>query len=269
MSQWGRCGQGAVMIVLGIALAFRTLAGGTNAPVFRPKLPDESLWPQGRYVYQRNCLMCHGAFGDGRGEMGRDIQPQPRNFGRGLFKYRSTPAGSLPTDADLENTVRGGVAGTAMPVFNNLSDREIKSVIEYVKGFSPRWSKPAHYAPALVLPPLPVWFGDSSLLKARAEKGRVLYDTACAVCHGSDGGGSGVAAKNLMDSWGQPTTPSDLRQTVLRNGPRLETIFRVLLTGIDGTPMPAFAETMTEEERWELVAFIVELRRNRSGGNAP
>ena len=128
--------------VFALALSAALLSGATNEPPFQPRLPDPALWPQGRYVYQRNCLVCHGTHGDGTGEMGRTLKPPPRNFGRGVFKYRSTPPGALPTDDDLERTIRGGLAGTAMPVFSNLSEREIKSVIEYVKSFSRRWHNP-------------------------------------------------------------------------------------------------------------------------------
>jgi mono/diheme cytochrome c family protein len=236
----------------------------TNAPAFQPKLPDDSLWPQGRYVYQRNCLVCHGSYGDGRGEMGRELKPRPRDFGRGIFKYRSTPAGALPTDADLERIVRGGLAGTAMPIFSNLSDREIKSVIEYVKSFSSRWREPKNHAPPLLLPPRPAWFGNEALSKAHATRGRDLFSTACAACHGPDGSGRGAAANVLEDSWGQPATPSDLRQPSLRSGRTLETVYRVLMTGIEGTPMPSFADALTEEQRWELVAFIARLRQDHA-----
>jgi len=196
--------------------------------------------------------------------MGLSLKPPPRNFGRGIFKYRSTPAGHLPTDADLERTVRGGLAGTAMPVFGNLSDREIKSVIDYVKSFSPRWQNPTNYAPALILPALPGWFEDAARVRAQAEKGRALFQAACAACHGTDGSGRDAAAKELEDSWGQPVTPTDLRQSTLRSGRNLDAIFRVLLTGIEGTPMPSFAESMKEEQRWELVAFIAQLRRDHA-----
>jgi mono/diheme cytochrome c family protein len=249
---------------LGLSPAVGLLAADTNTPQFQPTLPDDSLWPQGRYVYQRNCLVCHGAYGDGRGEMGRELKPPPRHFGRGIFKYRSTPPGTLPTDADLDRTVRGGLAGTAMPVFSNLSDREVKSVIEYVKSFSPRWRHATNYAPALHLPPLPAEFEDAASIKARAEKGRILFAASCAACHGVDGSGREATAKNLEDNWGQPATPSDLRQEQLRSGRGLETVYRVLLTGIEGTPMPSFADGLTEEQRWDLVAFIAQLRRDHA-----
>jgi len=262
--RFARCGVRA--IVFSLSLAAWSLGVATNAPPFRPNLPDDSLWPQGRYVYQRNCLVCHGAYGDGRGEMGKELKPRPRNFRRGLFKYHNTSAGTLPADADLEQTIRGGLAGTAMPMFSHLSDREIRSVTEYIKSFSPRWLHATNYAPTLVLPPLPAWFENDALLKSRAEKGRALFAAACAACHGTDGSGQGATAMNLEDSWGEPTMPSNLRQQTLRSGSTLETIYRVLLTGIDGTPMPSFAETLTEQQRWELVAFVAELRRSGAVG---
>jgi cytochrome c oxidase cbb3-type subunit I/II len=54
------------------------------------------------------------------------------------------------------------------------------------------------------------------------------------------------------------------RPAAPRSGRTLETVYRVLLTGIDGTPMPSFAETMTEEKRWKLVSFIAQLRRDHT-----
>jgi mono/diheme cytochrome c family protein len=252
------------LMVAGAVMFARPLTGTTNDPPFQPRLPDRTLQPQGRYVFQRNCAVCHGAFGDGRGEMGREIQPRPRDFNRGLFKYRSTPPGKLPTDEDLERTIRDGLAGTAMPMFQNLTDREIQSVIEYVKSFSSRWRQATNYAPALRLPPLPEWFQDGSIVKKRAEKGRSLFATACAACHGPSGDGHGVATATLEDVWGERAVLSDLRQPALRSGGSLEAIYRVVWTGIEGAPMPAFAETLAEDQRWELVAFIAQLRREHS-----
>lgn len=235
----------------------------TAAPIdatFQPELPDDALWPQGRYVYQRNCLVCHGAQGDGRGEMGKELKPPPRNLARGIFKYRSTPPGFLPTDADLAQTIRNGLVGTAMPIFSHLSDREVRAVIEYVKSFSPRWRNVTNYARPLTTPRLPVWFSEPIVRNTKAGRGRELYQTACAACHGTDGAGQNAVARNLEDSWGQPVTPTDLRQPSLRSGRGLEVVYRVLMTGIEGTPMPSFADAFSDEQRWELVAFIGELR---------
>ncbi len=265
MSFGVRGSRSRLVFGIGVLLGSLPVIAATNTPPFQPKFPDPSFWPQGRYVYERNCLVCHGRFGDGRGEMGKELKPPPRNFDRGIFKYRSTPAGSLPTDEDLERTIRGGLIDTSMPMFQHLSDRELKSVIEYVKSFSARWRHATNYAPALRLPTAPDWLRDPSLIKTRAEKGRFAFNTACAACHGANGDGRGSAASSLEDAWGQPTNAADLRKPRLRSGPELSTIYRVLLTGIDGAPMPSFAEAFTEEQRWDLVAFIAQLRREHTG----
>jgi mono/diheme cytochrome c family protein len=252
-------------LFLAWSLASGGLVASTNLSSqprpFQVVLPDDSLWPQGRFVYQQHCLVCHGRFGDGRGEMSRDLMPPPRNFGRGVFKYRSTPAGALPTDADLERTIRGGLAGTAMPMFTQLSPREVKSVIEYVKSFSSSWRNPTNYAPPIELPAMPSWFDNAPMVKRKAEEGRRLFNASCVPCHGADGSGQGASAMELRDVWDQPVTVTDLRQPVLRSGRDLQAVYRVLITGIEGTPMPSFAEALTDQERWSLIALISELRK--------
>ena len=85
---------------------------------------------------------------------------------------------------------------------------------------------------------------------------------ACAPCHGEKGDGRG-AVTNLVDSWGNPAPARDLRLPYLRSGRRPEDTYRVLLTGLDGTPMPSFAESTTDDQRWSLVAFIEQLRRDQ------
>jgi mono/diheme cytochrome c family protein len=108
----------------------------------RPTPPDSMYLSQGRYIYQRNCVMCHGKRGDGKGELGQSIVPPPRDFTIADFKFRSIP-GALPSDSDLERTISKGVAGSAMPVFQGaLTPREIHAVAQYIKDFSPKWKRP-------------------------------------------------------------------------------------------------------------------------------
>jgi mono/diheme cytochrome c family protein len=215
---------------------------------------------QGHFVYMKNCVFCHGKRGDGKGEMGLTVQPRPRDFGSGVFKYHSTPSGSLPTNDDLARTIREGIPDTAMPAFTALPQRDVQAVIEYVKTFSPRWRRPENYAAPLSIPMRPEWFGDAAEFTRHVEKGRRLYTTSCTACHGTKGDGLG-SITNLVDTWGNPTPAPDLRVPHLRAGQRTEDLYRVLVTGIDGTPMPSFAEGVTELERWELVAFLEQLRR--------
>jgi cytochrome c553 len=65
--------------------------------------------------YRCYCAGCHGNLGDGEGENAIWLDPKPRNFTLAQFKCRSTPTGSLPTDADLYDTVGRGVQSSNMP----------------------------------------------------------------------------------------------------------------------------------------------------------
>ena len=146
-------------LVLGwLAALLLGCAGGSSGragEAFVP--PDEGLFPMGRFVYERNCLVCHGRWGDGDGEMASGMLPKPRKFSTAIFKYRSTPPGFLPTNDDLIRTIRGGRANTSMPYFTQLSDREVRAVVEFIKSFSLKWRKPENYAAPVPLPEPPAW----------------------------------------------------------------------------------------------------------------
>jgi hypothetical protein len=75
--------------------------------------------------YRRYCVGCHGQLGDGNGENAPYMQPpmyqQPRDFQLGVFKCRSTPTGTLPTDQDLFDAITRGFDRSNMPQWNTLS----------------------------------------------------------------------------------------------------------------------------------------------------
>ena len=223
-------------------------------------LPNRDLFAEGRFVFERNCKICHGEDGDGRGEMSAQLVPQPRSFTQGLFKYRSTSWGKLPTNADLERVIRGGISNTAMGMFTQLSKHEVNAVIEYLKSFSPRWRKRANYAAPLELPEPPEWLGNESALREHAAAGKKTFDATCAACHGAAADGKGAASAGLKDEWGFRSEPADLRKTHLRSGSELMDIYRVLSTGLNGTPMVSFAEALTPEQRSDVVAHLATLR---------
>ena len=78
------------------------------------------------------------------------------------------------------------------------------------------------------------------------------------------GDGKGIAAPPLVNTWGDKAVPADLRQPHLRSGNDPEDIYRVLMTGLNGTPMLSFAEAFTAEQKWELVAHVIELRQEHA-----
>lgn len=89
-------------------------------------------------LYRRHCAHCHGTTGDGLGPTAMVLDPYPRDYRQGKFKFKSTERAAKPTDDDLERVVRDGVQGTAMPSFGLLPEPQIRALVEYVKYLSMR-----------------------------------------------------------------------------------------------------------------------------------
>lgn len=223
---------------------------------------DYRFYDEGRYVYEQHCVVCHGANGDGRGEMAESVGIKPRSFRAGQFKYRSTPWGKLPTNDDLLRTVRGGRTGTAMGMFTHLTEEQQRAVIEYLKFFSSKWRKPENHAAPIPLPPTPAWFADNAQRALRAAAGKPIFQSTCATCHGTDGDGKGPATAALKNDDGTPASPADLRLPHLRSGDEPIDIYRVLMTGLNGTPMAPFADSLNEAQKWDVIAYVLTLRRD-------
>ncbi|WP_010588313.1 c-type cytochrome [Schlesneria paludicola] len=92
----------------------------------------------GRHVYMKNCMHCHGVTGDGAGPTGEFLNPRPRDYRNGQFKFTSTRAGEKANRDDLHRIVAYGIPGTYMPSFLLLGDKETKAVIEYVRWLAIR-----------------------------------------------------------------------------------------------------------------------------------
>ena len=156
---------------------------------------------RGKVVYERFCLSCHGELGNGEGEVAEWIDPKPRDYRQGTFKWRSTPSGSLPLVSDLQKTIEDGVYGTYMPTWYAIGHRNRLDVIAYIQTFSPRWQteKPQ---PPIVIPP------DPGYNAASVQRGRALYDREnCAQCHGPNALGDGPSAHELKNDWGYLDRP--------------------------------------------------------------
>ncbi len=224
----------------------------------------------GKQVYDAHCAACHGNNGDGNGPASVWLYPKPRNFNGGLFKIQSTPAGSLPTDEDLFETLTRGMPGSSMPSFSYLSEAQRREVVQYVKwltaGLDASGKRINKFEEAkangelkepVVVPPEP------SVTVEALVKGKELFTKfACNSCHGETGAGDGPSAPTLKDSWGLPLLPRDFNTGAFRGGHSGRDLYLRINNGLAGTPMVAFAESvMKPEERWALVLYIQSLRR--------
>jgi mono/diheme cytochrome c family protein len=91
-----------------------------------------------RGLYRRHCAHCHGISGDGGGPTAGILNPYPRDYRPGVFKFKSTYTAAQPTDDDLRKTIRDGIPGTAMPAFALLPPDEVDALMEYVKYLAMR-----------------------------------------------------------------------------------------------------------------------------------
>jgi len=225
--------------------------------------PEErdQLVAYGKTVYERRCIGCHGEKGDSQGPSAVFFETKPRDFTRGIFKFRSTPGkDSLPTDADLFITVTHGLWGTPMPTWEEISERERFAVIQYIKTFSDRWKKEEVGVPITVT-------SESPVTLASIQNGDKLFHSkaTCFICHGADGKGDGPLAAALKDVWNHSIRPANFTLPAgVQGGVKLghdgEHIFKTVMAGVGGTPMPPFQGQLTPDEVWDIVHYEQSLR---------
>jgi mono/diheme cytochrome c family protein len=206
----------------------------------------------GKRVYAQRCAVCHGPDGRGNGPAAPSMIPRPRDFTLGLFKYKSTRFGQPPTDEDLFRVVANELPASTMPYFGDLlSDTEIRAVVAYVKHFSSVFNGPSPQ-PISISPRTPK-------TAASVERGRTLYIAwDCGLCHGADGRKGGF----LPDEKNYPTRVRDLSAPwTFHGGSDPQHIWLRLTTGLAGTGMPTYADSLTPDQRWDVVSYLESLAR--------
>jgi mono/diheme cytochrome c family protein len=209
----------------------------------------------GAVAYRRYCVGCHGELGDGNGEnatwMEPPLYPKPRNFQLGVFKCRSTPSGTLPLDSDLYDSITRGFDRSNMPQWNTLTAQERVDLVAWVKHFSPRWAGEKS-GDAIKIPDEP------EVTPERIQAGREVFaKVQCWKCHGVAGQANGPSASTLADDLGRPIAPYNFTEGARpKCGSTDKDIYRIFMTGLDGTPMPAYADIIKPEEGWDLVFYL-------------
>lgn len=265
-------GKATVTFILS-AVLFVSCGSPPSTPPSRPAGPPiwedvvrarptsaSGLTANGREAYEAQCAACHGIRGDGRGPASHFLATAPRDFTKGVFRFRTTVGDGMPQDEDLFRSVTVGFPAYGMPSFSYLRDEERWALIDYVKTFYPKWDA----------------FGVGETLAIGAEpprtvgweeRGRRLYETKfdCKKCHGPTGRGDGPSAKDLKDEHGRPIRPRDysLGPVFRKSGWRPRDTVRVMATGLPGTPMTGYFEQLADPadltEFWEAAWYVERL----------
>ncbi|MFY9674513.1 MAG: c-type cytochrome [Terriglobales bacterium] len=209
--------------------------------------------------YRRYCLVCHGALGDGNGESAKWFEPpmfpKPRDFTLGVFECRSTPTGTLPTDEDMYNTIARGIDRSNMPPWNTFPAQMRADLVAWIKHYSPRWQTEKPGAP-IVIPPEP------EVTEERVKAGQEVYSRVqCWKCHGVEGRANGPSASTLTDDLGRPILPYNFADGGrFKCGTTDSDLYKIFMTGLDGSPMPSFSDNIKPDEAWDLVFYLRTLQ---------
>jgi mono/diheme cytochrome c family protein len=187
-------------------------------------------------LYREHCVHCHGITGDGLGPTAAFLNPYPRDYRPGVFKFKSTERADKPTHADLVRILHNGIPGSSMPSFALLPPVQVDALAEYVKYLAMRGEtelalmrayfdlddedqgklpETREFLVAETLEPIAARWRDADAaripvpempagidLAASIAKGKELFygDKAnCVKCHGITGLGDGQA--NDYDDW--------------------------------------------------------------------
>ena len=212
----------------------------------------------GKKVYEKKCAWCHGWTGAGDGPAADFLNPRPRDFTSGIYKYKTSNLDNpFPYEEDIYKMIANGMTGTSMPFWKDvLSDKDMWNLVAYVKSLAGLEGEPT----------AKINYGKQVSSSADSiKKGKELFIDRCSECHGDEG--KGDATKKLKDDWvGNRLWPRNLTKPWLfRAGSDPKDIYSRISTGIPGTPMPAFDDPaskkkLSDEEKWHVVNYVTSIK---------
>jgi mono/diheme cytochrome c family protein len=231
---------------------------------------------RGHELFLTYCAACHGVEGDGKGPAAIGLRPPPRNFKQGQFKFAAVASGQLPNDEDLLRIVQKGLHGSAMLPWNDVPERDLLDIIQYIKALSPKW---AEKTPGEPIVPGPDPWGDARKAEAVTRGMKVYHGLAqCLSCHPAYESPATIQAASMelskreatlrpdpyhsemKDSdYGYKLMPPDFTRDHVRSGEALTDIYRTIASGIGGTAMPTWKGALPDDDIWAMAYYVRSL----------
>ena len=274
-----RIGLGS-LAVIAIALLASAMAGGPQDP-WAPEKKDakfadvdweykrdpplpwlDSIAGNGAPLYEKYCVACHGATGDGKGDLAPMLIPPPRDFTKGVFKGRSSHPEMPPTATDLQRSLVHGIPLSAMLSYSFIGSEQQYSLVAHVKNLAAR-----HFPKGFGFPLKSGNFHrDAGMPFPTAEtvaRGKALFERLnCVACHGDKGDGRGRVVETLSDTDdGRPSNVRDFTQGIYSGGPNVRHMYLRVSGGVQGTVMPPFATSASVEDRLALAHYVMSLSK--------
>jgi mono/diheme cytochrome c family protein len=259
---------------------------------------DGATLKEGSKVYRRHCMHCHGVTGDGRGPTGPWVNPHPRDYRQGRFKFISSDAsGQKPRREDIRRILEHGIEGTSMPSFGLLEENQKEQLISYVIHLSLRGQAELEIMSSILkksgmegsitdnvkdqigtlvrqwvaasqkgIEPsvYPYKDGDKKQLDDSVRRGFELFTDpkgsgSCIGCHLD----FGRQAPFRYDEWGSLVRPANLTAGVYRGGRRPIDFYWRIKGGIPPSGMSRADLKIDKEKKvdeyWDVVNFLQAL----------
>lgn len=181
---------------------------------------------EGGHLYAHNCSACHGS--DGHGGVGVPLA---------LPAFLSTV-----DDEYLRITIRQGRPGRVMPAFSQLSDKQVRSIIGFLRSWPGQTPPPSQ-------PRTPI--------RGDAAHGKALFTQNCAVCHGAQGEGGHGTGVTMSRPRNAPILAPALNNPGFLAAASDTMIKTTLMRGREGTPMRSFLKQgLKEGDINDIVAYV-------------
>jgi mono/diheme cytochrome c family protein len=184
----------------------------------------------------------------GDGEAAQFLNPKPRNFVRGEYKFfHFGEPGPFPSDESLRVTIRNGLPGSAMSAFPLLTDQEVNDVIAYIKSLREGgWQQPEPIQAA------------AEPVSIEGETGPDLFVNAgCNACHQLEALGSVGGVGPDLSQVGSRLSVDEIKESIVNPN-------AVIAEACPAGPCPLnvmpqnFAERLTPEQIDTLATYLSE-----------
>jgi mono/diheme cytochrome c family protein len=203
---------------------------------------------EGKHTFIRECMVCHGDSGRGDGPYAERLQPSPPDFGDGSY-------GDY-TDSDYFWRISEGLPWSAMPTWKlQYSEEDRWKLVHYLRAiFTQTEEKPPAPEEGEDFLYPDVYHSQTYPESVSYERGKELFLTTCAHCHGLAGDGQG------WDGLYLDPQPADFREmSSIEMTPELQGEHLAKVTfGIQDTAMPSWGEFLPEDRRWDVIKYLMD-----------
>ncbi len=252
----------SLTVVLAVGLAVGSTLqihpASSETPASNPVSAE--LLAQGKAVFDIACAPCHGLGGSGNGPLSENFRTRPRDLTKGVYKNRSTASGQLPTDDDLDDSITAGIHSSTMPGYARMSPEDRGAVVQYLKTLSPKFLDSTEYPLEVLQPTQPIIPSPQSIARGQA----IYLKMQCDACHGKRGKGDGISADVQHDDFGSFVHTTDLtKASDFKFAQSAQDVYRIFSAGMNGVPMPSYASTLQDSDRWHLANYVWSLHSSQ------